>query len=354
MKYFIFLKTKRGDFNTIKTLNAKEMSIVPVFDLTAKVDGNTSPDILKKQEDFFNNITKHWDSKKLFFIDHNDISLTLRHSDGSHPYCFYHKVLSSGFNLGLVTGIDRDAQYQSEVVDLLKSFKNTRVLIRLHIDDITALRLTLAEILDLYSTLIKHTNYVDFIVDNRIIRKDDILIFSKRIEKFAMAIEENKIDCLMIVTSSSFPASIKDYVGTGSTELIPLLELKLWELVSNIELSYASLTYGDYGVVSPDFMEITTKNGKGIPIVPKITYTLEREYVVSRGKITSQHPRGYKQYKDMALYFTSLKGFRANYSFGEKYFARISNMTTNETGNPTTWITACMSQHVNFIYDEID
>ncbi|MFJ5333481.1 hypothetical protein ACIPTZ_00815 [Pectobacterium sp. CHL-2024] len=354
MKYFIFLKTKRGDFNTIKTLNSKEMSIVPVFDLTAKVDGNTSPDILKKQEDFFSNITKHWDSKKLFFIDHNDISLTLRHNDGSHPYRFYHKFLSSGFNLGLVTGIDRDTSYQSEVIDLLRAYKNTRVLIRLHIDDITALRITLSEILDLYSNLVKYTNFVDFIVDNRIIKKDDVLNFSKRIKKFAMEIEENKIDSLLIVASSSFPASIKDYVGTGSTELIPILELKLWELVSNIESNYASLTYGDYGVVSPDFMEITTKDGKGIPIVPKITYTLEREYIVSRGKITSQHHRGYKQYKDMALYFTSIRGFRTDFSFGEKYIERISDMTTKESGNPTTWITACMSQHVNFIYDKID
>lgn len=330
------------------------MSIVPVFDLTAKVTGNTSPDILKKQEDFLSNITKHWDSNKLFFIDHNDISLTLRHTDGSHPYGFYHKILSAGFNLGLVTGIDRDAQYQSEVINILKNFKNTRVLIRLHIDDITALRITLSEILDLHSELIKHTNFVDFVVDNRIIKKDDVLNFSKRIENFVLAIEKSRIDSLMIVASSSFPASIKDYVGTGSVELIPLLELKLWELVSNLETNYVSLTYGDYGVVSPDFMEISTKNGKGIPIVPKITYTLERDYIVSRGKITSQHPRGYKQYKDMALYFTSIAEFRNDFSFGEKYISRISDMTTKESGNPTTWITACMSQHVNFIYDEID
>lgn len=354
MKYFIFLKTKRGDFNTIKTLNSKEMSIVPVFDLTAKVNGNTSPDILKKQDDFFSNITKHWNSNKLFFIDHNDINLTLRLPDGSHPYSYYHKILSAGFNLGLITGIDRDAPYQSEVIDLLKKFKGTRVLIRLHIEDISALRITLSEILDLYSELTKYTNFVDFIVDNRIIKKDDVLNFSKKIEKFITAIEENKIDSLLIVTSSSFPASIKDYVGTGSIELIPILELKLWQLVSNLETNYVSLTYGDYGVVSPDFMEISTKDGKGIPIVPKITYTLEKDYIISRGKITSQHPRGYKQYKDMALYFTSIKGFRNDFSFGEKYIHRISNMTTKESGNPTTWITACMSQHVNFIYDEID
>lgn len=354
MKYYIFLKTKRGDFNTIKTLNADNIGIVPVFDLTAKVAGNTSPDILKKQDDFCQNIRKFWQQDRLFYIDHNDIALTLRHKNGDHPYGFYSNLLALGFNLGLVTGIDRDDDYQSEVMNILTSFKNVKVLIRLHIEDISAIRITMPDIMDLYAKLIKKTEYVDFVIDSRIVTIGDIKSYAKKIEKFVNEIENKKIDSLVITTSSSFPASINNYVSTGSIELLPLLEIKLWEMISNIKTNYVSLTYGDYGVVSPDFMEIETTSGKGIPIVPKITYTFGSNYVVSRGKKTSQHPRGYKQYKDMANYFISLNNFRKDFSFGEKYIERISGMTTKESGNPTTWITACMSQHVNFIYGLID
>jgi hypothetical protein len=354
MKYFIFLKTKMGDFNTIKTLNLDVKNLVPVFDLTAKVKNNSSPDILKKQTDFCKNIMEHWDKNKLFYIDHYDIDLKIRHAGGLHPYGHYQQLLQQGFNVGLVTGIDRDSDYNAELINLSSSFKDVKILIRLHIEDISAIRITFPEIIDLYNELKKSSSRVDFAIDNRIITLNDLSFFHSRIMKFIAAVEKQKIDSLIVVTSSSFPASIKDYVATGAVEILPLLELKLWHMLLNEDTNYASLTYGDYGVVSPDFMEIETDNGKGIPIVPKITYTFDNNYVVSRGKKTSTHPRGYKQYKDMAQYFINLPSFRKNYSYGEIYMARISDLTNTQSGNPTTWITACMSQHVNYIYNIID
>lgn len=354
MNYFIFLKTKMGDFNTIKTLNPDIENIVPVFDLTAKTQGNTSPDILKKQDKFCNEIISHWKKDKLFYIDHYDINLNLRHDSGLHPYGFYAKLLQQGFNLGLVTGIDRDADYNEEVMRLANQFKDVKILIRLHIEDIAAIRITFNEIVELYHRLRKHSDRVDFIIDNRIVTLNDLSIYDSRIKKFIDLLEDEKIDSLVVVTSSSFPASIKDYVATGAIEILPLIELKLWQMLKGHDTNYTSLTYGDYGVVSPDFMEIETEDGKGIPIVPKITYTFDTNYVVGRGKKTSTHPRGYKQYKDLASYFINLPNFRNNFSYGETYMVRISDMENAQSGNPTTWITACMSQHVNFMYNLID
>jgi hypothetical protein len=354
MKYFLFLKTKQGDFNTIKNLNTNNMNIVPVFDLTAKEHKNSSSDILKKQIAFCKNIKKFWAPKKPFYIDHNDIALTLRHDDGSHPYGFYQSLLSSGFNLGVVTGIDRDDAYQVEIVNTLSKFDNVRVLIRLHINDIYAIRITINEIKSLYSSLIKKTHFVDFVIDNRIVTAGNITNHIEKIKRFILEIEKMKIDALIVIASSSFPPSIKEYVDTGSIESIPIFELELWEKIYITETNYVSLTYGDYGVVSPDFIEIET-NGKGpIPIVPKVIYTTHGEYIVNRGKKTSQHSRGFKQYKDIAEYFVNLPVFRTDFSFGERYMSAISDMSNDRTGNPTTWITACMSQHVNFIYEIID
>jgi len=342
MKYFLFLKSKLGDFNSIKNMNEK--GIVPFFDFVA--NNNDPFDINKKQLSFIDKLVKFWSKDKRFYIDHFDLSPNAVLPCGTHPYSSYKTLIQQEFNLGLVTGIDRDVTHDDALFDILSEKKDIPVAIRLQFDDVIAPRIVLNELKELISELRVHTSIIDIVIDCRVLDKDVDFIKNK-IHKFINAYESLKIDSLVIITSSSIPMVINDYFKTGTFGYIDRDELKLWNKVKDLDTEHTSITYGDYGTVSPDFQEIITDGP--IPIVPKVTYTFQDKFYISRGKKTTQHPRGFKQFKDIANEVMRLKGFRTGFSFGDNYIELIADKSNVKSGNATTWISATMNQHLNYV-----
>lgn len=342
MNYYLFLKSKQGDFNSTKHINNNE--VVPVFDFISGEKEKSK--IEAKQEKFIKNIIKHYSKSSLFYIDHYDMELDLRYSSNIHPYSKYNQLIALGYNLGLVTGLDRDIEYQNEIINHLKIKSNIPVAIRLHHDDISAPNLVIGDIKKLYLELIKYTEKIDLIIDCRIIN-EDIDYYFKKIKRFVGYFEKESIDCLVIITCSSIPEKINDIVKTGEAQYIVREEGILWDKIKSIDTEYISFVYGDYGVVSPDFEELDTDGP--IPIVPKITYTFDEKYYLSRGYKTNLHPDGFRQYKTLANEVMAIKHHRTNFSFGEQYIFIIADKKNTKVGNPTTWITATMVQHINYI-----
>ncbi|BDF95064.1 beta family protein [Pseudoalteromonas sp. KAN5] len=349
MKYFIFLKSKAGDFNSIKHLNNK--NTVPFFDFIA--NSIISDEVQKKQNSFIDKICRFWDPKSRFYIDHYDLDSRARLPNGLHPYSTYENLILKGFNLGIVTGIDRDLEHDKAVEKILSSKKDIPVVIRLNLKDLVAPRLVIQEIEELIDDLKKFTSIIDLVLDCRVIEsvesKDKALNILK---KFILNYENLRNDSLVIIASSSIPMTINDILKTGNSIAIQRLEYELWEDIKLLDTEYSSLTYGDYGTVSPDFQELDS-NGRPIPIVPKITYTLKNVFYISRGKLTTQHPRGFKQFKDIANEVMQINGFRVNASFGDKYIELIADHSNDKSGNATTWITATMNQHINYLNEII-
>ncbi|MEZ8285594.1 hypothetical protein BCU17_19675 [Vibrio splendidus] len=342
MNYFLFLKSKLGDFNA--TRHMEKEGVVPVFDF---ISGEKTPlKIEAKQNKFIENIKKHHKKEFLFYIDHYDMEADVRYSGNVHPYSNYHSLLSSGYNLGLVTGLDRDMDYQNEVITYLKSYNNTPVAIRLGFEDIVAPRLILPNIKSLYIELVEYTSKIDLIIDCRIF-DGNIDKYFQKINRFVEEFDKLKIDCLIVVTGSSIPEKINDVVRTGQQVYISRDERELWEQVKTIKTDYSSLVYGDYGVVSPDFEELDT-NGP-IPIVPKITYTFLDTYYLTRGYKTNTHKDGHGQYKTLAQAVVKLRNYRTSSGFGEEYIETIADKSNEKKGNPTTWITATMVQHIDYV-----
>lgn len=343
MNYFIFLKSKLGDFNAIKSINND--NVVPFFDFIAKSDD--PQDIQKKQDKFISNIKKFWSSESRFYIDHYDLTDSSRMPTGDHPYLSYATFIADDFNIGLVAGLDRDIEYEDTLFKLLSLSKNIPVAIRLNLKDIHAPRIIMPEIKALINNLKKHTVNIDVVIDCRVINME-VEQITKIIKRFILEYEKLKLDSLLVITSSSIPMAINDILKTGQHCYLSRKEVNLWEGVKTIETDYASLTYGDYGTVSPDFQEIDSK-GMPIPIVPKITYTFDNSYFITRGKLVSQHQRGFKQFKDLSNDVILLKGFRNTFSFGDQYIEMIADNNNVKSGNAMTWITATMNQHINYI-----
>jgi hypothetical protein len=342
MNYFLFLKSKQGDFFSLKEIN--DLGVVPFFDFVA--DNKDPNDILKKQSGFIGKITKLWPKEARLYIDHYDLNPKARLPCGMHPYSSYQNLINQGYNIGLVTGIDRDLAHDQALFNLLLIQKNIPVAIRLQLNDIKAPRLVIEEISELIDELKRFTSIIDIVIDCRII-DNDVDSLKDKVQKFINVYEKLKVDSLVIISSSSIPMSINDLFKTGTSGYIKRNEFVLWKKVQCIDSEYSSITYGDYGTVSPDFQEIVS-NGP-IPIVPKITYTFEDSFYISRGKITTQHVRGYKQFKDIANEVILLKGFRNKFSFGDEYIENIADNSHDKSGNATTWITATMNQHLNYV-----
>ena len=343
MNYFIFLKSKQGDFNAIKDID--DHGVVPFFDFIARSDD--SQDIQKKQEKFINSIKKFWSPESRFYVDHYDLTDSSRMPTGGHPYLSYKTLIEDGFDIGLVAGIDRDIEYENALFTLLSTSEDIPVCVRLNLNDIHAPRIIMSEIKDLINDLKNFTSIIDIVVDCRVINMEVDLI-AKIIKRFLLEYEKLKLDSLFVVTSSSIPMLINDILKTGNQCYLTRNETNLWKKVKSIQTNYASITYGDYGTVSPNFQEIDSK-GRPIPIVPKITYTFDNSYFITRGKLVSQHLRGFKQFKDLSNDVLLLNGFRKASSFGDKYIEMIADNTNSKSGNATTWITATMNQHINYI-----
>lgn len=342
MNYFVFLKSKSGDFNSIRHIDNN--GVVPVFDF---ISGEKEIDKVEvKQDKFIKNIIKHRDKKDLFYIDHYDMDSNVRYLSNVHPYSKYHELFLLDYNFGLVTGLDRDNDYQNEVMLYVQSYKNVPVAIRLSFDDIVAPKIIINSLKKLYIDLSEYTTKVDIIIDCRVFDKDVDRYF-EIIKRFINEFETLSIDCLVVITGSSIPVKINDFVKTGKYNYINRSERELWDKVNSIKTMYSSIVYGDYGVVSPDFEELDIDGP--IPIVPKITYTFLDKYYLTRGFKTNQHPDGHSQYKTLAKEVMQLKDYRTSISFGEKYIELLADQNNDKKGNPTTWITATMVQHIEYV-----
>ncbi|HHX8634382.1 TPA: hypothetical protein ACVO4T_004618, partial [Vibrio diabolicus] len=64
MNYFLFLKSKQGDFNS--TRHIEKLGVVPVFDFIS--GEKTVNKIESKQDKFIENIKKHHTEDFLFYV----------------------------------------------------------------------------------------------------------------------------------------------------------------------------------------------------------------------------------------------------------------------------------------------
>lgn len=345
MSYFPFLKAKRGELLALSNAQDEE-GMTPVLDIPASSKEADGEKLLSRLETVHKQIKKCLKKDFLFYIDHFDLNLDSRLPGNSHPLEFHEHLIKEGYNIGFVTGLDRDAEYNLQVRQLIEEYE-IPILLRLLVDDFEVPRLIESEIDDLLVELGIQSDKIKLVLDLRVCTNASFEENSDAAIKFLNFIEDKYSFPGIIITSSLFPSSLNDLLNTGEELLCPRVENEVW---CHIKTNYSGdlkVFYGDYAVVSPEFMDFDFKGPP--PIAPKAIYTSLNEYFIKRCKSVQHDVKGYGQYIDIAKTIVNLAWFRnPTYSFGDNFIYQKST-GLNKTGNPEQWITATVNQHIIFI-----
>lgn len=143
----------------------------------------------------------------------------------------------------------------------------------------------------------------------------------------------------VVIISGCFPQNLSD-LAANRVHRLPRLEWQLWRSISS---EYPNIKYGDYGTKSP-----VTAVGS-FPGTSSIKYTAENEYLILRGELPKNHPRGMHQYIDKAIILVGEPEYSGStFSWGDLRIDAISKSTRNP-GNPTSWVQISQNHHITLL-----
>lgn len=347
MSYYSFLKGKYGELLALKSIRVPD-SVVPVIDLPRSQDENKKGWIDTQVNKTLSYIKKNWSKERLFLFDMYDVSPALRLKDSTHPISATESLLQEGYKVGYITGLDRDDDYINSTAGLVNHY-NTPLAVRLLVEDISVPRITLNKMKGLISEYPGLSQLI-IILDFRVLKAKQLTALLEQAKLFIQRLNSAINYDDLVVTGSSITASANDLTETGSSTTIPRLERTLWQ---QLVVDFDVIKYGDYTVISPEYSDLP--EGFRPPITPKITYTLKDSFYFCRANSVNHNPLGYRQYILLAQDITGHRDFRhTSISAGEEYIRKISSSNPHSTakpatGNTTTWITATVTQHIDYL-----
>lgn len=104
----------------------------------------------------------------------------------------------------------------------------------------------------------------------------------------------------IVITGSSLPPVIGDILATNNEIHLVRNEIGIYNLAVKL-ISDAKIFFGDYTVVSPNYSDsdIAPQNMLNVT-APKVVYSYSQNHYIVRGGSLKSHPRGFKQYNDIA------------------------------------------------------
>lgn len=341
MRYVPCIKGKQNEIRALKALSPRSISnIKPLVDICRGED-ESEAEIKKKVSlaiKYMNAARKEYNFP--FYLDVFDLP-SMFFSNGEYISDY---ILGEFYPLGAtpVVGLDREVDHTLAVSKYIAQTKNKLIAVRLLSEDISSFTITKMELANLLDDIDDECK-IDLILDFRVIKPEDILMFISNAVKFLSRIGELDNINNIILTSSTIPSIITDLVATGSSEYIKRLERRLWEEVNmQVELP---IIYGDYTVVSPEYSEsnIQVELMRTVQ-TPRIIYTQDDHLFISRGRSLKTH--GDNQYFSLASDVINCGYFRANNSTGEEYISDVASRTEGKCGSASKWIEVTVHCHI--------
>ena len=278
-----------------------------------------------------------------------DFPLGNRLTDGTHPVSrIWTTMRALGVTAVPCTGLDRDAPY-NEAVKSVVNEDNQGLVVRLQIEDIETPTICIPQLETLLERIQIETTSVDLLFDLR-----EIILPVPRLASMVVDAHSSLANIgkwrTNILAGSRMPRSLAELLRPGQSGYLPRSEFEIWSAA--VEELGLSMRYGDYGVVTPDFSELENPQLIVGRMGPNARYTLDNRWFVTRGRRFQTD--GYDQYYTLAEQVASLAEFSGRtFSFGDEYIDVRAN-GNGTTGNPTTWIAACMNHHLTYVADQID
>lgn len=246
-----------------------------------------------------------------------------------------------------VFGFDHEPELWKRVARV--GFEEGRgIAFRLHIDDLEGGDDTLSQILDLIDGAGFTAAQTNLILDLGSVRELDVAEISRlrdRVQDFAEAALAARGFRLISVVGSSMPKDVSE-VDEDQMASIERRELLLW-LDACTSLRGKPLSFGDYGVVHPNFsLKNPATNANA-----KIRYTRGHHHHIFRGRSLKKF--SFKQYHSLASRVVNSAHYvNSGYSFGDDYVWRCSQMEAG-TGNLGTWVEVDMNHHIVYVADHL-
>ncbi|MGB7402376.1 MAG: hypothetical protein WA916_07335 [Arcobacter sp.] len=343
MKYVPFLKLKTNEIRAINDLDENiNNNILPFFDVTYRE--NMTEDLLEENIIAMKKHLANLLGTKHMYIDDYD------HIDAD--YSNYYIVLDNLRDLNIipVISLNREKQRLDDVKYFIdESVENDRLAIRLFLEDIEAFRLIKDDFLEHYEYFSDKVKTIDIIIDLRVIIDERIDYLKNRVNKFLNEFNKEFSVNKIIITGSS----LKNNIATNSEEVITRHEYLLWDSLQKD--AYDNLVFGDYTIVSPDYVAPTMAvNLMPNVMTPKVFYTYKDKFFAKRGSAFKTHKDGYGQYFTIAQRIILKRYFRGkDFSEGDKYIYERGivprPVKIKSGGSPSSWIRATINSHVTYM-----
>jgi len=340
--YAPIVKGKANDIKAVSYLSAEHADRVkPLFELPPFVESDDPEKVLAR---FSTRLSKLY-AKRACYVDLPLLKPGACVASGESVLTVaYGQLNVLGINYEPVYGLDRDESLWPAVIR--QAQRSGGLLLRLEIDDMEFGEDTLNRIHDLTLRGL-NSRHMDVLLDCRHLAHAESTthisgVVASFMEQLDAAFQVRKV----IVAGSSAPKTVTQIPKNSKGE-VTRHELSLWTNLRVRKLPF-DVVYGDYGVIHPDFTDLTPSphiNGK-------IRYTHGRSFHIFRGHSLSQDDR-YEQYRKLSHAVLSSSVFQgSSYSHGDRY---IYDCATGHatTGNAGTWVMNDLNHHFTFVAQQI-
>lgn len=348
--YVPFLKLKVNEVGALGALaDDIKRFVTPFFDIPKQKDGATNDTFIALVNKAARSVQRNLGEGYSFFLDNFDIDDTLR-IDGKNNYAY---VIESFKDLNFipVVGLDRTVERNRLVFQYKASgvISANVVAIRLLAEDFLSFDLVFDEISDLVEQGKGLFHHWILVLDNRVCANVDAATRAGQIVQFVKNCTKVFGFDAIIFTGSSIPASIKDLLEVESERTYERVELEIYKSACS-HLPGASLTLGDYTIVSPLYSEFTIPPAAMRNIMtPKIFYSHANMHYVARGGALRTHARGDLQYNDIAAHLIGQPFYRGPaYSFGSLFLFQKAHGQGKKV-TPSSILKPTINAHMTFM-----
>lgn len=347
--FFAFLKMKQYE-SRIFSSTERELfhSIIPVFDIP-KTDNESELSITKSIQVGIKNLLNNLSENHPFFIDCKDIiDIKIGH-DFIYNYLLK-ELKKTKLNALPVISFSRSNEHNKSVIDSHNSQNYQFIAIRADEDDIVDFDGFIEDFIEIKEEL-PETSFV-LIIDFEVIRSQkELSRFKSLLEYFLSELDSysddnGQIFNKIVITGSSLSGGFGEHTKAGENSSFPRYEAKLFKSI--IKKGYL-VTYGDYGVVSPEYIFPDIPPSLIYKVsTPKLIYTTDFDIHTFRGRSLSQE--GNSQYFDLAESIVNSSFYRGkNYSSGDQSIYDHANRNLPKATSQGNWYKVLNIAHFSFI-----
>lgn len=342
--YSPFVKTKRGEARALKELDINiKKGIFPFFDVLALKQGVLeNADVQTHLDKQVRMIELAWGGQDGCYVDLFDVNPNARVMNGVHPLIFVTELLNQKrIPFVPVAGLGRDTNYLMALRNVVRQ-DSPGIALRIEVEDLLlpiGLNLRIQNLIDQIGA---NSIPLHIIVDCRSLVNQDISRLTRAIHTALPLLRSMNPECLMLCASSMVPDM--STFKKNSINRVKRDDLALW--MNFVETGNTDLSFGDYGVIHPDYVDL---DPRFIKPAAKIRYTVNDDWIVIKGfrwvDDTSQH-------HELSMKLASCSEFRGVDSWGGEYIqsAAVGRL---KYGALETWVTIDQNAHITLTAKQI-